>query len=117
MRYAQYAKKTKHLIFSSDMKDSGWENAEIADGDLKKIFEEIKSNPGKNIQIVGGAEFATSMIDLGFVDEYNIFLEPVIRNGKSFFHNITSKFKLTREKVESLDNGVVVLTYLKQNGK
>jgi len=112
IKYARYAERTKHIIFSSTLKDADWANATIESGDLKKIILGIKSESGKDVQIVGGKEFASSVINTGLVDEYRIMMNPVlVGKGKSLYDNLITQHKLKCVKTELMDNGVVILTY------
>jgi dihydrofolate reductase len=113
VRYAKLAKKTKHIVFSSTLKNADWENTKIESSNINQALGRIKAEPGKNIQIVGGAKFAASMIDSGLVDEYRIIVNPIIvGKGKSFFHHLSSRHNLKRTNVKTLNNGVVILTYM-----
>lgn len=114
VKYAQIAKATKHIIFSRNMKITGWENATIASGDLTSFIQQIKSEKGKSIQIVGGVKFASEMINTGLVDEYRITINPVILGrGKSLYKDLFIHQKLECFNAEHLDSGAVVLSYRK----
>jgi dihydrofolate reductase len=112
VKYAKLAEQTKHLVFSNTLKDAGWHNTEIVSGSLKDAISALKNQPGKNIQIVGGAEFAGSVIDSGLVDEYRLEVNPVILgSGKSFFDGLQNRHSLELTDVKRHANEVVVLTY------
>jgi dihydrofolate reductase len=112
VKYAKFAEKTKHIVFSSTLKNAGWENTKIETDDVNETVGRIKAEPGKNIQIVGGAKFAASMIDSGLIDEYRILVNPIIvGKGKSFFHHLQSRHNLKYTNVKTLHNGVVILNY------
>lgn len=114
IKYASYAARTRHIVFSSTLRESGWENAIIESGDLTQSIKRIKAEKGKDIQIVGGAKFATGMINTGLVDEYRIMMNPVILGkGQSLYSDILDRHSLTCVKTERMDNGVVILTYRK----
>ncbi|MBC7937671.1 MAG: dihydrofolate reductase family protein [Rhizobacter sp.] len=113
LKYAQWAEKTQHIIFSSTLTEAGWQNARLEKVDeLEAFVAQIKAGPGGAIQIVGGAQFAQGMIDTGLVDEYRIFVNPVIvGKGKSFFHQLQTRHNLKRNEVILMDSGLVVLSY------
>jgi dihydrofolate reductase len=118
IKYAQYAYNTSHLIFSKKLQDSGWENAQIISGDLSEIIGNLKLKSGKNIQIVGGGTFVTSLISSGLVDEYRLMVNPIILGrGQSLYYNLPNEHALTLIRVETMDNGVVILTYLRSVSK
>lgn len=112
IRYAHYASKTKHIVYSSTLQNTGWENSSIESGDLLEFIHRIKSENGKDIQIVGGAKFASSLINTGLVDMFRIMINPVILGkGKSLYSNLSIHYKLECIKAEHFNNGVVVLSY------
>ena len=118
IKYAKLAERTQHLIFSSTLKNAGWENAAIESGDVKQVIKLIKKQPGKDIQIVGGPEFASSIIDSGLIDEYRLMINPVILGkGKSIFENLQFQHHLKRTKIKAFDNGVTVITYTQLDTK
>src|ERR1700712_417296 len=70
LEYARLADKTQHIVFSNTIKDSGWHNTEIVSGSAVEEVRKLKEQPGKSIEVVGGAMLATALIDAGLVDEY-----------------------------------------------
>lgn len=116
IKYARFANRTKHLVFSSTLKETGWANTTLVAGDLKQCIQQIKMENGKDIQIVGGAQFASKIINSGLVDEYRIMVNPVILGrGKSLYSNLVCQRTLECLKVERMDNGVVILWYKQLN--
>jgi dihydrofolate reductase len=112
IKYARYADKTNHIVFSSILQNAGWENTNIISGDLKQNIQRLKSMNGKDIQIVGGGKFATSLINIGLVDVYRIMINPVILGkGVSLYRDVITKRSLECFKVEEMNNGVVILSY------
>ena len=113
VKYAKFAEKTPHIVFSSTLKNPGWQNTSIKSESIYRAVSQIKAETGKDIQIVGGAKFAESMIDSGLVDEYRIMVNPVIvGKGKTFFRNLKCRHNLKRGGVKVLQNGVVIITYI-----
>jgi dihydrofolate reductase len=112
VEYAKLAEKTQHIVFSKTIKDAGWENTTINSGDIVIEVKRIKEQPGKDIQIVGGAAFAAALLDTGLVDEYRIMINPaVVAGGKSFFHHLKNSHSLELTGVSKLGSQVVALTY------
>ena len=110
--YAQLAEKTSHIVFSQTLKDSGWGNTRINSGPVAEEVKKIKQQSGGDIQIVGGAKLASSLINAGLVDEYRIVVNPVmIAKGKSFFHQLTGWSNLHFQSAKTLTSGIVVLRY------
>ena len=110
-----FAKKmvdTPKIVFSKTLDKSQWANTELAKGDLTTEINKIKSQPGKDIIMYGGANFASSVIKAGLIDEYHLFVNPAaIGKGMAIFNTIENKQKLGLIKVTPLESGIVVLHY------
>lgn len=81
----------------------------------KNIFEEVnklKSKPGKDIWLYGGASLITTFINLGLVDEFRLSIHPVILGeGKPLFIDIKKRFNLKMVNTKTFSSGVVQLIY------
>ncbi len=115
--YAQLAEKTKHIVFSHTMDDPGWENTQIINGDVAEELAKLKKQPGKDIQVVGGAKLAATVIEAGLVDEYRLVINPVIiGSGKSFFRDQHSKHLLELTGTKLFASGVMIAKYKRVYG-
>lgn len=60
---------------------------------------------------VGGPELARSLTDLGLIDEYQIYLHPVVvGGGKPFFAGLRPPLRLVAS--DRIDEDVLRLTYI-----
>lgn len=85
-------------------------NLEVENGELVTAIQLLKSKPGKDIMVYGGASFVSSLISHNLVDEYYIFSNPVaIGNGLSIFKE---KKILKLESSIHYKNGKVLNKYL-----
>ncbi|MEP7279225.1 MAG: dihydrofolate reductase family protein [Bacteroidota bacterium] len=110
--YAALAEKTKHIIFSGILQESGWKNATVYKGPAVEEIAKLKMQPGNNIQVVGGAKLAASVMEAGLVDEYRLRINPVILGaGKSFFLEQYSRQSLELRDIKNLASGVVIYRY------
>ena len=110
--YARLAEKTKHIVFSSTMKDPQWNNTQIINGKVVDEIAKIKKQPGKDIYVVGGAKLAATVMEGGLVDEYRLTINPVIvGNGKSFFREQHSKHLLEPIHTKVQKSGVILAAY------
>jgi dihydrofolate reductase len=72
----------RKIVFSTTLTQVGWNSELFKEISSKKS---ISSRPGKDIS-VGGASLAGSFIRLGLVDEYRLYVHPVILgSGKLMF--------------------------------
>ena len=83
---AQLMVNLHKIVFSRTQKKFSGRNLEAENGDLTAAVQALKKQPGKDIMVYGGANFANSLISQGLVDEYYIFRNPVaIGRGLTIF--------------------------------
>jgi dihydrofolate reductase len=72
----------------------------------------LKQQPGKDLVLFGGANIASTLNELGLIDEYRIIVNPVVlTNGKPFFKDVKDKFSLKLSGARSFSCGNVILNY------
>lgn len=106
----------KHFVFSNSLEKV--ENGFILiKGDTKEEVMKIKNEPGKDIAVFGGAEFACSLINLKLIDEMVLAICPVLLGkGKLFFINIGERNFFTLKETKTYSSGLVSLTYEAKKG-
>jgi dihydrofolate reductase len=110
--FARRMVDTRKIVFSKTLDKSQWENTDLAKGDLTAEINKIKSQPGKDIIMYGGANFASSVIKAGLIDEYHLFVNPAaIGKGMAIFNTLESNQKLSFVKATPFSSGIVVLCY------
>ena len=57
----------KHYVFSNTLKSVA-EDFILVSGDITDQVKKIKNEPGKEIAVFGGAQLASSLINMGLVD-------------------------------------------------
>lgn len=101
--------KSKY-VFSRNPKENN--KATYISSAIADSVKEIKSQPGKNIWLYGGANLITNFINEGLVDTYLLAVFPVILgSGKLLFSNIKNRIGLTLKQVESSASGVILVRY------
>jgi dihydrofolate reductase len=100
------------VVFTKTLNKSKWINTEIATGDLTDEIIKLKSREGKDMVVYGGASFDSSLIKLGLIDEFLLFINPVaIGNGMTIFKDLNEIQKFNMVKSIAFDSGVVLLHY------
>jgi dihydrofolate reductase len=112
-RYAEYAMKNRHIVYSNTMKDPEWSNTTVVAGNVIDHVRELKLEPGGDIHLVGGARLAATLIDAGLVDRYRLVINPYfINTGKSFFQQLTSRQSLELTESKAFKTGHVIVDYV-----
>ena len=111
VQYARWADKTRHVVFSRELKSADWANTQIM-RDAASDVPRLKREAGKDLLVYGGAGFAGALIDRGLVDEYHLVLEPVaLGGGKPLFKDLSKRRALKRTDAKPLPWGAVWLSY------
>ena len=85
-------------------------HAEIVVGDLENAIRGLKAERDGEIEC-GGPALAHSLTELGLIDEYRIYLHPVVLgHGKSFFAGPRPPLRLVAH--DRIDDDVIKLTYV-----
>jgi dihydrofolate reductase len=84
------------------------------DGDeaVVAFVEDLRARSGGDIHLSGGAQLARTLIRLGLVDRYRLFVYPVVSAGARWFDEIGEQRGLELESATAYSNGVVGLYYI-----
>lgn len=109
--FARTMDKIPKLVFSHTLKDTGWESAKLANGDLASEVAALKQQPGKDI-LAGSRSLIIQLLDLNLVDEFQLCVHPVIAGeGLRLFENAKDRIALTLLRTKTLRSGAIVLYY------
>jgi len=98
------------VVFSKTVQHVDGKNVRVENGDLVDAVKKLKSQPGKDIVVYGGATFVSSLIEHGLIDEMNFFVNPVaIGTGMKVFKG---KTPLKLAASTAYPCGIVVNSYL-----
>ena len=98
------------IVFTKTQKTIPGKNVIVENGDLVTAVNKLKSQPGKDIVVYGGAGFVSSLLDNNLIDELYLFTNPVaIGEGMRIF-----KSRRSLQLVDSTryDNWIVVNKYV-----
>jgi dihydrofolate reductase len=101
---------SKKYVFSNTLKSVS--DGDVVSGDIEGIVREIKSAPGKDIWLFGGAELTTTLMNLSLVDEIHIAIHPIVLGaGKPLFIDIKDRIKLQLFDSKVYETGLIVAKY------
>ena len=81
-----YLNAVAKYVVSTTMSDPQWANSTVISGDLVPRVRELKTEPGKDIVLTGSISLAHSLIEAGVIDEYRLFVYPVVQGrGRPLF--------------------------------
>ena len=88
-------------------------NATLLEGDLEDSIPKLKDEVDGALFMHGSGEFAYALAEKGLVDEYEVYLNPLVWGGGNI-HVLGDRGTVWMELdgVRQFDSGVVLLTYL-----
>lgn len=105
-----YNRVTKYVV-SRSQPNTG-DKAEVIGKNLIEEMRKIKSQPGKNIVMIGSPSVARDLISAGLIDEFWLSLNPVILGkGISMYPEMNDLVKMQLTKSKTYQCGVIVLSY------
>jgi dihydrofolate reductase len=105
---AAWRKQSKWVV-SRSLKSVG-PNASLVEGDPWNAIREVKASCEGEIE-VAGPDLARSLTDLGLIDEYRIYLHPVVLgHGKPYFAGPRPPLRLVAH--DRIAGDVIRLTYV-----
>ena len=110
LEFARIWRRIPKIVFSSTLErvEGNWRLA--ADG-LAEEVARLKEQAGGDVGI-GGAGLAASAIELGLVDEFQIFVSPIVLGGGTpFFPALKERVALELVETRTFGSRVVYLRY------
>jgi dihydrofolate reductase len=109
--FARAWQTTPKVVFSRTLRHAEWAEAIVSD-DIAGEVAKLKEQPGGPI-MVGGADLAATFIELGLVDEYHLFVHPVLTGGgKPYFPALRDAVELRLAQTHRFASGVLMLRYV-----
>ncbi len=110
-----FAKKIAALpkvVFTKTLDKSNWNNTTLAKGNLAEEIAGLKKQNGKDILVFGGANFVSSLIKEGLIDEYHLIINPTaMGNGMTIFNSLDRIQRFTPIQSKLFPGGKTVLSY------
>lgn len=109
--FARAWKPIPKLVFSTTLTAVDGPNTTLAEGDAVETVERLKQQDGGPLA-VGGAGLAATLIRAGLVDEFRLFVNPVlVGGGTPFFPELDAHQDLTLVETRIFDAKVAYLRY------
>jgi len=102
------------VVFSRTLTSADeWPETRIVSGDTAEEIAKLKAEPGKDLVAAGGTSFMHSLIKLGVVDEYRLWVLPAITGkGAPLVPELDEAVKLRLVKSTAFPLGVLELVYV-----
>jgi len=110
LEFARVWQALPKLVFSTTLERVEGNARLIREGAVDEVAR-LKAQPGKDLE-VGGAGLASTLIDAGLVDDYRLFVSPVVLGaGTPYFPALDKRLELELVETRTFASRVVYLRY------
>jgi dihydrofolate reductase len=110
LEFARIWNELPKIVFSRTLERVEGNATLVRDG-LAEVLAELKAQPGKDVA-VGGAGLAGTAARLGLIDEYRLFVSPVLLGaGTPYFPSLQGRIDLELAETRTFGSRVVYLRY------
>jgi dihydrofolate reductase len=112
LEFARIWRSLPKVVFSTTLEHVEGNARLVRDG-IAEVVAELKEQPGKDLG-VGGAGLASTLTKLGLIDEYRLFLHPVVLGaGTPYLPALDERINLELIEAQTFAPRVVYLRYLR----
>jgi dihydrofolate reductase len=110
LEFARIWKELPKVVFSTTLEKVEGKARLARDGVAEEVAE-LKQQSGKDLA-VGGAGLASTCIELGLIDEFRLFVSPVVLGGgTAYFPTLKERINLDLVETRTFGSRVVYLRY------
>jgi dihydrofolate reductase len=110
LEFARIWKSMPKIVFSKTLEKVEGNARLVRDGVAEEVAK-LKEQPGKDLA-VGGAGLASTLIKLGLIDEYRLFVSPVVLGGGTpYFPVLNERINLELVETRTFGSRVVYVRY------
>jgi len=110
VEFARIWQALPKIVFSTTLEKVEGNTRLATDGIVEEVAR-LREQPGKDLA-VGGAGLAASFIELGLVDEFRLFVSPVVLGGGTpYFPAVEERIDLELVETRTFGSRVVYLRY------
>jgi dihydrofolate reductase len=110
LEFARIWKGLPKIVFSKTLEKVEGRSRLVRGGAVEAVAG-LKEEPGKDLA-VGGAGLASTFIKLGLIDEYRLFVSPVVLGGGTpYFPAVDERINLELVETRTFGSRVVYLRY------
>ena len=108
--YTDKMNRMPKYVASRTLTDATW-NATILEGDAATAVAELKAQDGGDLLKFGTGEFSRTLLDHQLVDEYHLWVFPVVAGSGTRLFDGVDTTHLQLVDTTRFDSGIVVMTY------
>jgi dihydrofolate reductase len=109
---ARHLNATPKYVVTKTLSSLDWAGSQILDGNVLESVNDLKSQGEGVITVLGSGELAQTLIEHGLIDDYRLFVHPlVLGTGKRLFRETSHPLPLRLVDSAPTSTGILMLTY------
>jgi dihydrofolate reductase len=113
LHHSRWYNSATKLVVSRTLQAQGDDKTRVIGDDLGAAIQEVKSQPGRDLLMIGSLSTAKKFMRLGLIDEYVINVNPVILGAGISLFGAGERINLRLVASRTFASGVVGLRYEK----
>jgi dihydrofolate reductase len=107
-----YLNRVQKYVISSTLTDPQWQNSTVLSGQPVEEVRALKEQPGQDIVATGSITLCHALIEAGLVDEYRLFVYPVVQGrGRRLFPDGFECPRLRLVEAKAFRSGITYSRY------
>ncbi|MBV9230106.1 MAG: dihydrofolate reductase family protein [Chloroflexi bacterium] len=112
LKHARWVENVSKIVFSRTLEKVEWKNTRLVKDHIAEEISKLKREPGGDMMIFGSPSLTHTFMHLGLIDEYRLFLNPIVLGGGiPLFKSIKYSMPLKLVEAKVFHSGVVDLHY------
>ncbi len=100
------------LVFSKTLKEVTWKNSRLLHKLDPHEIQAMKSQPGKDMIVLGSGSIVSQLTQHGLIDEYQFVVSPILLgSGQPLLSGLSTSMALELKEAKSYPSGNVMLRY------
>jgi dihydrofolate reductase len=109
---------TKYVVSRELENVDAWQNSILLRGDAVNTVAELKSQPGRDLSIIGSASLVRSLHAAGLIDRYTLLIHPLtLGTGTRLFEGPAPLTELRLTDSVTTTEGVIIAYYARESGQ
>jgi dihydrofolate reductase len=102
----------KHVASTTLEEPLAWGNSHLIKGDVAEGVRKLKEESEKDLLILGSGRLAQTLADRGLIDEYQLWVHPIVLgNGKRLFEEGSPNIPMRLVDSKTSSTGVALFTF------
>lgn len=112
--HSTWYNRVSKVVLSTTLHEAALDNTQVISNQLSESIHTLKQKEGKNILIFGSPGASQSLLNLGLIDAFWLFVNPIILGqGMPLFKDVTGTTELKLVESKTFECGVIALHFEK----